>query len=115
MSSRRDFLLSAAGSALAPAQSVSPKGDDSVSWGMPELIRSDIARFIDQYIRQPPKPRRANEDVFVSSNLENVFYVPMGSRAVLFDTGYDHQFDHHLENFAKLGCDVKKIAAILAS
>lgn len=71
--------------------------------------------LIAKLILPPPKGRRISDHLFVSTRLENVFYLNLGERAVLIDTGFDHQVDSHLDNFERLGCDLDKIAVILAT
>lgn len=85
------------------------------SHGPSQTWLANSRNIITEKLLPPPTARRVNKHVFVSSRLENVFYVPIGRHAVLFDTGFHHQVDHHLDNFEKMGCDLSKIVAILAS
>jgi len=85
------------------------------SHGPSQRWLANSRKIITEKIWPPPAARRVNKQIFVSSRLENVFYVPIGRHAVLIDTGFHHQVHHHLDNFEKLGCDLKKIVAILAS
>jgi glyoxylase-like metal-dependent hydrolase (beta-lactamase superfamily II) len=71
--------------------------------------------LIDQLIRPQPQGRRVSEHIAASTRLENVFCIDLGKHAVLIDTGFDHQVDHHLDNLQTLGCDLSRIVAILAT
>jgi len=95
------------------AESPSPKSYPSHGPGQQFLERS--RELIAKTIMPPPKGRRVNDHVFVSSRLENVFFLRFGERAVLIDTGFDHQLDRHLDNFKSLGCELKGVVAILAT
>jgi len=81
----------------------------------PGNILRDSETFIIKTCMPRPKARRINEQICVSSQLENVFLVDFGEHAVLLDSGFDHQVHHHLDNFEALGCDLSKVVAILAS
>jgi len=63
----------------------------------------------------PPKGRRINDEIDCSSALENVFYLDLGKHAVVIDSGYDHQIEHHLRNFRALGRDLDKVVGVLAT
>lgn len=113
---RRDFLkIALAVPALGQLEGQHAQHGTDPRWGIPPIISSDPRKFLKERVFPLPKPGRLYDQFYVSSGLENVFYVPMGKRAVLFDTGFDHQVDHHLGNFEKMGCDLKRIVAILAS
>lgn len=121
-SSRREFIQHALGAAAAFGFSTQLFGNDEES--NPPVFKShgpgarwlkNSEKLIDTLIRPKPEGRRVNEHICSSSRLENVFYVDLGKHAVLIDTGFDHQVQHHLDNLEALGCDLSRIVAILAT
>src|SRR3972149_455204 len=89
---RRDFLkIAVAVPALGLVEGERGQHGTDPRWGIPTIIGSDPRKFLDQYVFPVPKGRRVNDQVYASSGLENVFFVPLGKRAILFDTGFDHQ------------------------
>ena len=105
----------ASGPADLRAQEEGPTGKSYPSHGPGKNWLENSRELIAKMILPPPKGRRISDHVFVSTRLENVFYLKFGEHAVLIDTGFDHQSDTHLDNFKHLGCDLKKIVAILAT
>jgi len=113
---RRDFLkVALAVPALGRRGGQRPQHGTDPRWGIPPIISTDPRKFMDEHVYPLPRPVRLEIGLYRSSGVENVFYALLGPRAVLFDTGFDHQVEHHLENFEKLGCDLKRLVAILAS
>ena len=126
--SRRQFITRLGATAIATAganisfwqasllaQEKSAANKSYPSHGPTKHWLENSRELIANLILPPPKGRRLNDHVFVSTRLENVFYLNLGERAVLIDTGFDHQADSHLDNFKRLGCDLAKIAVILAT
>ena len=72
-------------------------------------------KWIEEHIMPPPKGRKVTDNIFYSSMIENVTYLDLGPHALVLDTGFHHQVDHHLDNFKEMGCDLKKVRAILCS
>jgi glyoxylase-like metal-dependent hydrolase (beta-lactamase superfamily II) len=113
---RRDFLkIALAVPALSRLEAPSAQHGTDPRWGIPSTVSANPRKFIEEYVFPLPKPRQLDDQLYVSSGLENVFYISLGGRAVLLDSGFDHQADHHLDNFEKMGCDLKRVVAILAS
>ena len=81
----------------------------------PGQIMEDPEGFIKKLCMPKPQGKKIADQIYGSSQMENVFLVDLGEHSVLFDTGFDHQVNHHLDNLEALGCNLSKVVAILAS
>ncbi|MBX3437304.1 MAG: MBL fold metallo-hydrolase [Planctomycetaceae bacterium] len=121
--SRRDFLRRSAvagvalGAAAPLAWGDARSADEKVfkSHGPGEMWLKNSDKLIEQFIRPLPEGQRVNDQICSSRRLENVFYIDLGKHAVVIDSGFDHQVQHHLDNLESLGCDLSRVVAILAT
>jgi hydroxyacylglutathione hydrolase len=86
------------------------------SHGPTQFIDNPRSRqYIKEMMARPPAAKKITDQIFYSSQLENVAYLDFGQHAVLIDTGFDQNIDRHLKGLEGLGCDLKKIRGILCS
>lgn len=116
---RRDFLRAAAFSVgsgmMLRASGLRAEEKKVRSHGPWNMFKPDVKTWVERSVMPPPEEKKLTEAIFASTRLENVFYLDIGEHAVVIDSGYHHQAEHHLRNFEKLGRDLKKVRAILAT
>ncbi len=127
-STRRDFLKASAFAGLSIWGLSGPLLKHGLAQNAPDSVEkkpntngpapswiNNSREHIKNTIMPAPEGIRLTDQIFLSKRAENVFYLDLGQRAVVIDSGYNHQVDHHLDNFQKLGCDLGKVVAILGT
>ncbi len=77
----------------------------------PESIRS----FLRNWFRLRSGVRNPLPGVYSSHGIETVYLIRCGDASVLVDTGFQHNFLGHLENFKTAGHDLDRVEAVLTS
>ncbi len=115
---RRSFLQTGTAGAAAvglrsvfAAQKETRPRSSSPNMSDPESIRS----FLRNWFRLRSGVRNPLPGVYTSHGIETVYLIRCGDASVLVDTGFQHNFLGHLENFKAAGHDLERVEAVLTS
>ena len=115
---RRTFLQTGAAASAAvglrsafAAQDEKPIRVSGPDVSDPESIRSHLQNWFGR----PKTVRNPLPDLYSSHGIETVYLIRCGEASVLVDTGFQHNFQGHLENFKSAGHDLARIKAIFTS